>query len=398
MTISTDGRLPAAGCRGTVEARGARSPAPTLGSPESPAPRLAYLQRTKTKGVCYAYYRRCGRRLPITDQAGRRLPYREPLSAEWLAAYERIHRQFADEARPAEPLARTFGALIADYLTSRAFTRLARRTKADYRRHLAWLQDRFGKLLVADMPPEVPYLLQESQAHQPRTADYRLTMLRLLLGQAVRRGWRADNPAASCPPLRAPRAGHRPWEETEIAAFRRCWAPETVERLAFELMLNTGQRGGDIVRLRREQIRDGWLVLIQGKTGQRVELPVAAQLLQLIGRSSAGGSLLRTRTGKAFTLDHFRKVMRAAYRAAGLPDSCTSHGLRYAAATRLHEVGCDWQMIAALTGHRTVAMVRKYTDQRRLARLAVRQLERIDDAPAACPNSGWANPGTEITR
>ncbi len=69
--------------------------------------------------------------------------------------------------------------------------------------------------------------------------------------------------------------------------------------------------------------------------------------------------------------------MRAAYEAAGLPTDVTTHGLRYTAATVLRELGCDWEDIAAITGHSTVQMVRKYTRQRRTAEVAI---ARLDDA------------------
>jgi integrase len=78
--------------------------------------------------------------------------------------------------------------------------------------------------------------------------------------------------------------------------------------------------------------------------------------------------------------------MRDADVAAGLPEDVTTHGLRYSAATILHELGQDWETIAAVTGHETVAMVRKYTEKRRRARLAIDSL-----------NVARANPsGTEI--
>lgn len=53
----------------------------------------------------------------------------------------------------------------------------------------------------------------------------------------------------------------------------------------------------------------------------------------------------------------------------------TTHGLRYTAATMLHELGLDWEVIASVTGHQTVAMVRKYTAKKRNAQLAITSLD-----------------------
>ena len=53
---------------------------------------------------------------------------------------------------------------------------------------------------------------------------------------------------------------------------------------------------------------------------------------------------------------------------------CKAHGLRKAAARRLAEAGCTANEIAAVTGHKTLAEVERYTravDQERLNRTAI---------------------------
>jgi hypothetical protein len=74
------------------------------------------------------------------------------------------------------------------------------------------------------------------------------------------------------------------------------------------------------------------------------------------------------------------------------PDRCQTnaseaHGLRKAAARRLAEAGCSASEIAAITGHKTLAEVERYTraaDQERLARRAIqKQLESKSGKPLA---------------
>ena len=65
-----------------------------------------------------------------------------------------------------------------------------------------------------------------------------------------------------------------------------------------------------------------------------------------------------------------------AIRAAGLPPECVPHGLRKAAARRLAEAGCSSKEIAAITGHKTLAEVERYTreaDQERLSKSAIQK-------------------------
>ncbi|UEM04558.1 tyrosine-type recombinase/integrase [Skermanella rosea] len=114
----------------------------------------------------------------------------------------------------------------------------------------------------------------------------------------------------------------------------------------------------------------------------RVWVPASAELRQVLDpwlASQQHLTMLPTERGggRRLTIDAFRHMMGDAIEAAGLPDDVTTHGLRYTAATVLHEIGCDWETIASITGHETVAMVRKYTEKRRRSRLAI---AKLDDA------------------
>ncbi len=79
-------------------------------------------------------------------------------------------------------------------------------------------------------------------------------------------------------------------------------------------------------------------------------------------------------------------MISKAIQEAGLPARCKAHGLRKAAARRLAEAGCSASEIAAITGHKTLAEVERYTraaDQERLARQAIqRQSENKSGKPA----------------
>ena len=86
--------------------------------------------------------------------------------------------------------------------------------------------------------------------------------------------------------------------------------------------------------------------------------------------------LVTAATGKAVKVAYLQHQMIAAYKAAGLT-GVTTHGLRYTAATRQRELGCDWETVASITGHRTAEMARKYMRKRRNAEVAI---TRIDDA------------------
>src|SRR5262249_40485075 len=75
----------------------------------------------------------------------------------------------------------------------------------------------------------------------------------------------------------------------------------------------------------------------------------------------------------------FGQFMSDAIRKAGLPPYCKAHGLRKAAARRLAEAGCSAHEIMAVTGHKTLSEVERYTraaEQERLNAAAMaKQLE-----------------------
>jgi len=62
---------------------------------------------------------------------------------------------------------------------------------------------------------------------------------------------------------------------------------------------------------------------------------------------------------------------------AGLPKAAAAHGLRKAAARRLAEAGCSANQIMAITGHKSLKEVERYTraaGQRLLAESAMKRV------------------------
>lgn len=357
---------------------------------------LPYLWAPKGKRRRYYYYRRDGRRVPVADAEGRRPDSNTDLPA-FLEAYRRTHAAF--ESTPPDPAGRaprgSLADVVGEFRRSNDYAAKGARTRRDYDRHLDHLVAAYGDLPVATLPREFVTGLRDRGAATPRTTNYRITVLRLLLYWAADRparfglpaGW--VNPAARPRRLKGDGPGHRPWHDWEIDQLCRRWPVGTWERTAFELLLCTGQRGQDVAAMRRPQYRRGWVEVVQAKTGARVAIPAAKRLRAALeawlsprGRTVRPIAMLPGVRGGALGVDAFRHRMAGAYRAAGL-EGVTTHGLRHTTATILAEAGVDFQGIAAITGHETAAMVARYTRQKREARRSVSRLERARrDAPA----------------
>ena len=72
-------------------------------------------------------------------------------------------------------------------------------------------------------------------------------------------------------------------------------------------------------------------------------------------------SFLVTAQGRPFTPAGFTNWFRDMVREAGLPDGLSPHGLRKATCRRLAEAGCTPHQIMAISGHKSLAEVTRYT-------------------------------------
>jgi hypothetical protein len=176
---------------------------------------------------------------------------------------------------------------------------------------------------------------------------------------AVKHGYCESDPTAGIKVSVQTTDGHTTWEEEHIAQFRACWAIGTMERLAMELALNTGQRVSDLVRMGRQHIRNGVLKIKQKKrtkAGQAdVEIPVLPELAAVLAATASENlTFLINGWDKPFTDTGFSEWFSKAARAAGLPKGYTAHGVRKGCCKRLADQGCDVKEIAAITGHKTL--------------------------------------------
>lgn len=130
-----------------------------------------------------------------------------------------------------------------------------------------------------------------------------------------------------------------------------------------------------MIRMGRQHIRDGVLTVRQEKTGAALRLPVHPALAAAIEATPSGNMpFLTTDNGKPFKGSNFSLWFRARCTEAGLPMRCTAHGLRKAACRRLAEAGASVNEIAAVSGHRSLNEIARYTravDQEKMARSAM---------------------------
>ncbi len=318
------------------------------------------------------YYRRRG--YPLTPLPGM------PWTPEFMAAHEAASKGQPLEIGKAMTKPGTIAALIVSYYKSPDFTGLKPTTQKTYRNILERFREDDGDKRVAMLQRQHVQKLVNDRGDVPTAANRLLQLMHLLMRHAVETGLRRDDPTIGVRKVREKAGGFTTWEEHHIAAFLDHHKPGTRAYSALTLLLYTGQRRGDVVKLGRQNLRDGFLGLVQGKTGQEVHIPLHRDLAALIDTLPADApAFLTGERGKPLTPEAFTNWFRQMVKDAGLPDGLSPHGLRKAACRRLAEAGCSPHEIMSISGHKTLAEVTRYTvaaSRKGMAERAVAALDR----------------------
>jgi integrase len=228
-------------------------------------------------------------------------------------------------------------------------------------------------------------IIEEIGASKPGMANLTASVMRRLFAYAVKKELRTDNPFTGIETYKL--GTHHTWTDAEIAAYEAVWPIGTRQRLAFDLLLYTGQRVGDVAAWRRSGVRNGEIHFVQEKTGTELVIPLHPNLVTSMKACSTKGlALFGQENGRPISGDGLSAVVERAARVAGLPTKCVPHGLRKALMRRLAEGGKTTKQIASVSGHKTLKEVERYTaaaDQARLARATIEQngTEEVSNLP-----------------
>ncbi|MEM1397248.1 MAG: tyrosine-type recombinase/integrase [Pseudomonadota bacterium] len=214
----------------------------------------------------------------------------------------------------------------------------------------------------------------------PGSANKLLRYFRQVLNAAVENGTIKANPALGIKPMKVPGDGFKPWTEELIDRYQAHWPIGTKQRLAFDLLLYTGQRRSDVVSMAKSNISNGEILVVQQKTGNALWIPIHPNLSHSIAEAKGGTiQILTTSQNRPFTSNGFGNWFRRQCNEAGIPKGYSAHGLRKAAGRRLAEAGCTPHQIMAVLGHKTLSEATRYTkdaDQKKNARTAMAHLVR----------------------
>lgn len=341
--------------------------------------RLKYVVEDMDRhGNVRVYVRRHGRKQRLHAAIG---------SPEFVAEYHAALADLEGEARkpvpaPAPVAATSLRWLIERYYGSAEFKRLDERTRRVRRGILDRLCEAstspqgtpHGQKPYARLEARHVRAMRDARADAPEAANAIVKALRQVFAWALEIGHAHANPARDVPYIQTASEGFHTWTVDEVARFEARHPLGSKARLALALLLFTGVRRSDAVRLGPQMARGGHLIFTEAKGRSRGikqrELPILPELAAVLEATPSGHlAYLVTEFGKPFTANGFGNWFRKRCNEAGLPH-CSAHGLRKAGATVAAENGATEHQLMAIYGWESPKQAALYTRKANRKRLA----------------------------
>lgn len=334
--------------------------------------RLKYIHEyRRTNGDLVRYVRRPG--WPKVTLPGL------PGTPEFMEAYAAA---MSGETPPSKinktALAGSLAELVLRYYASPRFDNRSPQTKRLYRHVLEKHIARDGNRLVSQLTAEKAekIVIEVANERGKGAANLHRSVLSAVFRYAVRLRMRPDNPF-SVDIIEPYDLGERhTWTDGELKAYRDCWPLGTRERLAFAVLLYSGQRVSDAVRLTRADV----LSFKQRKTGADLSIPAHPALVRAVKAGPSNGLyIIGDEAGRPIKAETLTRLIRRAAKKAGLPAQCKAHGLRKANQRLLAEAGATTKQMQAISGHRTLKETERYSEKANQASMAAAAIALLPD-------------------
>ena len=334
-----------------------------------PRPRPPYLSHEVTRhGRPVWYVRRNGKRIRLRAEFGT-----PEFEAEYQAAIA------GEPLKTKSPNEGSFGWLIERYRETAAWSHLSAATRRQRENIFLHVIETAGSQPITKITIATIVAGRERRAATPAQARNFLDAMRGLFRWAADARMVKVDPTISVKnPARKKGPGFRPWTEDDVAAYEQRWLIGTRQRVWLHVLLYTGLRRGDAVRLGRQHVRDGIASLKTEKSGGTVTvtLPILDALAETLAAGPCGDlTFIAGENGCPLTKESFGNLFRDACRAAGVSGS--AHGVRKIAATRAANAGAtvaELEAIFGWSGGKMAALYTRAADRQRLAKRAIHKL------------------------
>jgi len=229
---------------------------------------------------------------------------------------------------------------------------------------------------------------RDGKSETPEAENELVKFLRQVFAHGVRQDMVDSNPAKAVEYISIGSTGFHSWTREEFGKYRSRWPVGTKQRLAMEMLLLFGLRRSDVVVAGPQHVRDGWLKMTLFKGGKKtptvIEIPVLASLQSVIDATPCGDlSFLATGFGKPYTANGFGNTFKRWCAAAGVPDNCSTHGLRKVGAAIAAKNGATDHQLMAIFGWLTSKEAQRYTRAANRKRMAGEAMGLLEEKAAA---------------
>lgn len=271
--------------------------------------------------------------------------------------------------------------LIASYYKSTKFQSLKPRTQADYRKYLVRFERNAGDVALVQIKRKhvISWRDELAKSDSPHYANYFVRVLRLLFEYAIDLDElpQGANPATGRLALKVVSKKPKPWPREMIDAARDARPHGDKTRLLFELLYCTGQRVGDVLKMKWTDLRGDAIDVTQGKTDAELLLPLTDDLRECLRRAERAGETILTARAKVtpWAYRGAADAMMKLRREIGA-EEYNIHAIRHTVASEIAAGDGDDDEIMSVTGHTTKGMVAHYAGAARQKARAVKAQKR----------------------
>lgn len=316
-----------------------------------------FLKRVTARGKRYEYF--------DTGQtvAGKRIYKKMPPKSD--PSYGGVYASLlaARTKRGALKSATTVNDLSRAYQKSEKFTTRSDSTQNTYLIYLRRIEGEMGDAPIDEVERGDIVALLDKLAATPGAAKMVLAIMQNLMKFALARDWIKADPTIGIDALERSKSEHEPWPD-DLLEFALV-DPDV--GLAVALLYYSGQRIGDVCKMRWADIRDGFVYVKQQKTGKELDIRVHAELARVLDSAPRVSlTILSGRTGRPMKVETLRTRLQRFASEKG--HEIVPHGLRKNAVNALLEAGCSTGEVSSITGQ-SLQMVEHYARRRNNRRM-----------------------------
>lgn len=318
---------------------------------------LKYVKPVRTKGKTYLYFMTGN-----PDRPRVRLP--DPGSPDFGTKYGAYLAVRQKRAKLKSVM--TFRELATAYQHSDKYRKRSQGTQRTYLPYIIRMIDMFDDWPATDIDrADIRKLLSDLG---PAAQLMQLAVAKNIFGFGVKNDLTEANPTGDIE-IDHEAVPHEPWPEAVVEK-----ALEGPARLSVALLYFTGQRIGDVCKMRWTDIEDGVLTVMQQKTGKELFIPLHDRLSAILSETPRSlTTIVCQPNGKPYSPGQLRRYIQS------IVGNQVPHGLRKNAVNALLEAGCSVAETASITGQ-TMQIVEHYAARRNNRKLAKKAMGKWNES------------------